>query len=426
MVIKGESKEPQTFSDAASTGTKETKPKRKKIVFGAIALGVGLVSVIPTPYQVGGNVQLAWRENARQSVHTPIPAIVDEVLVQPGEIVQVGQPLLRLYSHDLDREIAETQEKLSQAYREMERAQQEYVRSQAALLEVSAQEQVIQEQASFALERAAQVQTGDYPPEIQQLIVERQRLEQRLQEAEIQVERYSDLEAQGIVPRVRVEEQETLYRDIERDLAVKAEQIHYALRQIEELAVAESGNVTYQDASVAASQMLVDSTSQMDGYQQAIAHLEERLQELEALQTSLTLTASTEGTILSSDLDLYLGREVQSDTELLQIADLDELTANVEIQEEDLDYVQIGAPVTFRPRQAKLESYDARVEDILYNVEADETKQQRVATVRLVIENPEERLRPGSSGYAKIFSEWIPLYERVGRELLKLIPERFL
>jgi hypothetical protein len=111
---------------------------------------------------------------------------------------------------------------------------------------------------------------------------------------------------------------------------------------------------------------------------------------------------------------------------LMQVAELSQLTANVEIKEEDLAFVEPGATVTFRPRQSKLDTYSARVEDILHNLETDETQQQRVAIVRVVIENPNEELRPGSSGYAKIFSEWTPLYNRVGRELLKLIPERFL
>ncbi len=44
-----------------------------------------------------------------------------------------------------------------------------------------------------------------------------------------------------------------------------------------------------------------------------------------------------------------------------KLTDWGVLMANVEIKEEDLTFVERGAAVTFRPRQAKLDSYSARV-----------------------------------------------------------------
>jgi multidrug resistance efflux pump len=269
------------------------------------------------------------------------------------------------------------------------------------------------------------LEQGIVPPEIQQLKVERQRFQQQLEEVATNVARFEKLHQDEAVSRLRVEEQQSLYRNVQRDLDVNAERIELVQRQLREETTRELGNVSYQVASVKASQMILEGNRQMSAQKQAIATLEAHLQQLQSQRQALTLTATTSGTVITSDLDLLIGKEVRPENALLQIADLGQLTANVEIKEEDLTFVQKGAPVTFRPRQAKLESYDARVDDILYNVEVDETQQKRVATVRVIIDNPKEQLRPGSSGYAKIFSEWMPLYERVGREVLKLIPERF-
>jgi multidrug resistance efflux pump len=396
------------------------------MLLSAIALCATAISFIPTPYQVGGEVKLAWREAARQSVYTPIPAIVEQVLVKPGDHVQQGQPMIRLSSREVDREIADVQEKLAQLRQALEQSQQEGVRAQAALTQALAQEKAVRDQANRVVQRAGQLQQGILPPEIQQLYIERQRLQQQLEEVATNVKRFEELHGDGAVPLLRVEEQQSVYRNIQRDLAINAERIELGQRQLQEEADRELGNVRYQAASVNASQMILERNRQMSAQRQAIAALESRLQQLQTQRQALTLTATTTGTVITSDLDLLVGKEVQPENALLQIADLGQLTANVEIKEEDLNFVQKQAPVTFRPRQAKLETYDARVDDILHNVEADETQQKRVATVRVIIDNPEERLRPGSSGYAKIFSEWIPLYERVGREVLKLIPERFL
>lgn len=399
---------------------------RRGVILGSIVLSLGLLSFVPVPYQVGGDVQLAWREEARQAVRPPIPAMVEAVLVQAGDRVLPGQALIQLSSRDLEREIAEVQEKLAQARRELAMAEQDQLQAQAALVEASIRADAARAQASHALDTIEQLQQGIMPPEIQQLQVERQRLQQQLQEVSTNIERFQDLYDAGAVSLLRLEEQQNLYRNIERDLAVNAERIQLAQQQLETAATREWSNIQQYAASVASSQMVVDIDQRIIAQQALISDLQSRLQALQQDQDALTLTATTAGTVITSDLDLFIGQEVQSDTTLMQIAELSQLTANVEIKEEDLDFVEMGASVTFRPRQAKLESYDARVEDILYNLEADATQQKQVATVRVVIDNPNERLRPGSSGYAKIFSEWTPLYRRVGREILKLIPERFL
>jgi multidrug resistance efflux pump len=400
------------------------KLNRRWIIFGTVIAGLTGAAFIPTPYQVGGSVQLDWKESARQSVRTPIPAIVTRVVVKTGDTVRPGQVLAQLSSRELEQQIAEVEEKLARSGQELQSLQQEQTRSQANLLELAAKQQVAQERASRMSVRAAQA--GRFAPEVQALVVEQQRLQGQLQEAETQVQRYQSLHQQGAIALVNLEERQTQYRNIERDLAAKTEQVEYAKQQLSDAAQDEDASVLIQDVSVDAATMVASSTQQLTAYQETLTTLEKRRQELISLKAGLTLKATTSGTVITSDLDLLVGQELRPDTALLQIANLQQLTANVQVKEEDLDYVQSGASVTFRPNQAKLNPYDARVEDVLYSVQTDDTKQQRVATVRVVIENPDGRLRPGSSGYARIFSEWIPLYQRVGREVLKLVPERFL
>jgi multidrug resistance efflux pump len=375
---------------------------------------------------VGGTVQLDWKESGRQSVRSPIPAIVESVQVKTGDTVKPGQVLAKLSSQELEREIAEVEEKLVRAHQDIEVAARSQVQAQSSVLEISARAEVAQMQAERWQQRAIALEQGTPPPAIQGLMVEQQRLQGQLQESATQVQRLETLYREGAIALTALEERQSQYRNIERDLAQKAEQIAAAKQQVKDTSADEIASANAQSASVVAAQQIAASTAQINAQQEAIATLSDRLEVLKQLRSKLELRATTGGTVITSDLDLLVGQELRPDTPLLQIANLRQLTANVQMSEEDLDYVEIGAPVTFRPRQAKLETYQARVEDVLYNVQADDTKQQRVATVRVVIENPNDRLRPGSSGYARIFSEWIPLYERVGRELLKLVPERFL
>jgi hypothetical protein len=45
--------------------------------------------------------------------------------------------------------------------------------------------------------------------------------------------------------------------------------------------------------------------------------------------------------------------------------------------------------------------------------------------VRFIVENPEENLLVGETGYAKIYTEDMFLFQRIGWEISRLIPTRF-
>ncbi|MEQ9551173.1 MAG: efflux RND transporter periplasmic adaptor subunit [Coleofasciculus sp. G3-WIS-01] len=106
--------------------------------------------------------------------------------------------------------------------------------------------------------------------------------------------------------------------------------------------------------------MIATAQSQMITQQQAIATLKNRLSELKTLKQNLTLRSPIAGVILTNHLDLRQNQELKPTEDfLLEIAELSNLTATVDIKEEDLEYVENHKPVTFRPRQAKLRHYTA-------------------------------------------------------------------
>ena len=200
-----------------------------------------------------------------------------------------------------------------------------------------------------------------------------------------------------------------------------------AKRQLEDSATDLTENALYKQEIQVSTQRLLDVNAGMQAYQQAIQTLENRLDQLSNQQGELVINANLAGRVLGEDLDLIAGQEVDANQVILRVVNLKQLTAEVDVKEDDLSYVNVGAPVKFRSQQSKLDVHDAQIEKIpSYDVESDETNQKRIVKVEISIENEEELLRPGSSGYAKIFSEWIPLYERLGREISKLVPIRFL
>lgn len=394
----------------------------------ALLIGGGLVLLgfVPTPYQVGGEVTLAWPEGDRQQVRAPMQAIVEDFYVAPGDQVQVGDPVVRLSSRDLEQEIAAVKADIDQAQQVLAEAQRDQVQAEATLTERVALAEATQTRADRIVDRETQVTQGILTPEIDGFRIERDRLATQLDQDRADWENYQDLYDQGAVSQELLNEKEAAYLNTERDLKAKSAEIRQAQQQLADRASDELGTADYQQASTAAAGQVAATTDRIVAQEQAIATHQQRLDALQQDAAGLVLVADQSGTVLDDDLDLRVGQEVTPETPLLRIARLDQLTANVQVKEEELTYFSEGSEVTFRPTSAKLTPYDAEVDKILYDLAPDDTQQRRIATVRLLINNADQQLRPGSGGYAKIVSERIPLYQRLGREVLKLLPSRFL
>jgi HlyD family secretion protein len=375
---------------------------------------------------VGGNVVLEWQEGSRQQVRSPRPATVAEFYVTSGQHVEVGDPIVRLTSRELDHQIADLEAQIDLAQRELAEAEAAQARANADVLEAAALAAATDQRASRLNQRQVQVQQGQSTPDLQEIEAERDRLALQLQQDRNNWQRYDDLYQQGAVSREQRDEREIQFLNTQQQLAAVEAQLQAARLQLADRAADESSTLQYQQARVVGRQQVAAVTTPLSAQRAAIARKVAHLATLQQQQADLIVTADQTGQILDEDLDLLVGQDVTPETPLVRIAQLDQLTANVEVKEEELNYFENGDEVTFRPTSAKLTTYQAVVEKRLPDVEPDATQQRRVATVRVVIDNEDQLLMPGSGGYAKIFSEWIPLYQRVGREILKLVPSRFL
>jgi multidrug resistance efflux pump len=417
----------QTESSSSPNSIGKEKPQWSAWVKVSLALvGLGLAGLIPTPFNVGGPVILEWPEGERQPVRSPITATIQELLVVPGEVVTTGQPLVRLYSHDLERQQRELMRQLSEAQQELAEAQQSQREAQARLIETEAAAVAAQDRARRSQSRVSQMAQGNVPPEIQTLMVRSQQLATQVENSRNDMENDQSLYQDGAISLRDMQATQRRYQEAQSALAASQSEIRAAQQRLGDQAQDDSSIAAAQTATQMAAAAVVDFTQVTAAYQNKINILRQQIDELAHLEADLTLSATRPGTILSDNLDLRVGEEVSPSDVLMRIADIQTLTGNVEVREEDLNFFDVGDPVTFRSRQAKLDPEPAIVEKISYDdLQPDATNQRQVAIVRIVIDNPDERLKPGASGYAKIYSESIPLYQRIGREIIKLVPERF-
>lgn len=91
----------------------------------------------------------------------------------------------------------------------------------------------------------------------------------------------------------------------------------------------------------------------------------------------------------------------------------------------DYELVQIGKPVQFRAEQAKNRSYSGNIDSKQVDPKPKDSSQNRTATVRLTINNDDQKLAPNAIGYAKIYSQDMLVFQRIQLEISRFIDTKF-
>ena len=95
---------------------------RPWLIAGTIALGLLGIGVIPIPSEVGGTVTLKAKPGNLRTISTPIAGVIDFLSpgVQAGSRLKKGQAIAQIRSRDVEREIAQMQQALSEANQQLE------------------------------------------------------------------------------------------------------------------------------------------------------------------------------------------------------------------------------------------------------------------------------------------------------------------
>lgn len=411
------SSSPPIKTASAATPAPSTTTRRL-LMFSAIIAGLIGVSLFPITYEVGGTVILEAKPGNRRAVTTTIPGTIETLApaIQPGAMVKQEQVIAKLRSRELEREMAQVQQEIAEAKQQIENQQRQQIRAEAAVKAAIATRQALEQQVVLA-KQVAQENAPSQIQEIQTTIATKQTL---LASAERELRRYDELLQDGAISQAARDKVQRDRDAIAGEMATAQQTLasiqHKLRNEVQNIQIQASR----QTALVAAEQQTAESEWQMQATSDRLEQLHRRLTTLQQEQQRLVLRAPISGVVITPDFALKLGRELKPDQGLLEIVKLDELTGYVEIDEQDINYVQNGKPVRFRLSHDKLKSFDARVERTIPNVQSDQTKQRRTVAVLIHVNNPDGQLQNGSSGYARVYSETIPLYQRVGREILRL------
>jgi membrane fusion protein, heavy metal efflux system len=287
--------------------------------------------------------QIESAPNRKVEVTAPIKGTVTKLLVQPGDIVQAGQPVAVLSSSEVAELRVDSIQKRSEADADLRKAE--------ADLRLAQQNTVRQRQIASADLQQAQTQQAF---------------------AQEKYDRDRDLLEVGAIPRRQVLETETQLMQAKSAVTKSASRLNF-LQAESQLQKAQS------DVSLARSRIQLSDT----GYKA-------RLKQLGAsanLDGTITIKAPISGTVADREVTLGESGEDAGKPIMTILNDRSVLVA-ANIYEKDLDQIQMGQQV-----QVKVASrtFVGRISVIGSAVEGE----TRVVPVKAELENPEGRLKPG-------------------------------
>lgn len=420
--------EPVQLPPQATIKRQPSRYFRYGILFGLVAAGI-ILSQMPVPNYISGETTVTSADRARQAVTMPYAGTVS-LAVRPNQSVVPGQLIAKVTSEQLDTEIAEAEIALEEANAALNNAQQNRKIVQNTYQEVQATADAVRIAADQMAADSRAIASQNPPPMMASLQADIESSQAEYDENEKNIERYQGLVDEGVYSSEKLDQATTRKKQIKAEIENKLQQIRDFEKQTQERLERQQAEVTQRETAVStARESVVAAEVEVRDKQQLVTKQEQKLRSLRSQLDKLEIKATVAGTVVTPDLDLLQNQAMPLGKELLEIVDLAQLAADVKVSQQDYSLVRSALEgsnlqATFHPRNTVGHVYKATVEpqNIHSIATAEMSQEPSELTVKILIDNHEQRLRPGMRGTTHINIGKTPLYQRVQREFLRLVP----
>ncbi len=430
---------PEAAPVAPSQGTDPVPNRgsgRRSLLLIAAVVGLGGMSLIPLPHRINGPGEVIATEEAFEKISMPASGgTITAVQISTNQGVTPDTPLVQLQIDTLESQLSHAQQQQTQALAALESRRQQILQRRSELNEALAQ----QRSAQGEVARLQQDLQGGMPEvqgwqgEIAALQAEITGLQATLDSVtQHQQEVLPAVEA-GAIARNHLRELQAQATQLENQIAQKQGQISAKQAQIAALYHQRRTTLVQAEAALGERQARQQTVNQ--GIQSAleeygvqeqlaltqlgeVARLETRLGQYQTLHPTITGTVITP----QQEIDALRGRYLEPGQPILEVMNPEQLTVDVWVRQEDRDLLAAGMAAEFRPQSARWESYPAVVETIAARTEFNEAEQKPMVRVTLRLESPDHTLQLRATGTARIATGTLPIYRKVSREFLKIVP----
>ncbi len=400
-----------------------------------LAAGVGLF-IVPMPDRVGGTFYVRPLQHAE--LRAPVAGFIRDVPHGEGDRLKKGDLVVRLEIPDLDTRIAQKQAELREAEAKLK------------LLEAGPRAEEVEE-ARNRVERArrwrdlAQEQL-EADREIQKRTLAEldAQIEQRRAEMEFEktmLESIRVLAAGGNVTDAELAEQRKRY-EVSRAMLAQAE----ARRRVQELqGVRESEEeLTMREHRLAEAEEALRLLTagarpeEIDAQRSRIVRLEEDLKHLRSISEKLAIRSPIDGVVMTPRLREKIGNYVTEGALICIVEEPTALEVEIGVPEREAARLEKGQDVELKVLALPFHTFETTVEHISPTAfttaaQAATTPSEHVpnretlVTVRCPLHSAEDiaRLRPGLTGYARIYCGWRPIGLLMAERSLRYVRTEF-
>jgi multidrug efflux pump subunit AcrA (membrane-fusion protein) len=400
------------------------RPLRGRLVKTAIV--VVLVGVLIAPWQAsaGSDCTLLLPPGRETAARANVDAVLAEMYVQTGDMVNDGAKVARLSNPDLEDRLTELTAQIKQLdTRNSEIEEELRVRSEELLSANFKQrdhERIIaelkQEAAQIAKASGAEpgssaggtpdsrtpLMAGMLPPALAVLQSEVELKQVQLEYERKEVVRYKTLFEEGLVGEIQYDAAVNAVKTTEKELQTARARLEAAMIDHRRLVDStETGALVAQTEARAARSNFDALISELHSNHEQLQSLRERHDISQHQYDGMNVLAPRSGVILGEDLQKMIGKRFSKGDEICRVGDLERFLLKIDVSERDISRVTLESPVRFKLKTVPGRTFTGRVSKI----RAESTPNQYgqgVYPVEVLVENPDGMLRPGMTGFARV------------------------
>ena len=315
-------------------------------------------------------------------VRAEVEGIIEQVFVDEGDFVQKGERVARLSDRDYRAQVLQVHAQIQER--------------QATLdtLSVSLARRARHEEAQqLRLAELARARTN------------LAKLQEEIRYAESELERIKTLFAEGLVSRAVLEK-------TEEQVVVKQKEAEAAEAELRMISADDHVDLRRELA-------------QAEAVHADIARLETQRRHLEGQLRFVDVLSPASGVVTTPRPKEIVGRLMKKGDLILEVHQMDTLTAEIVVPETEIADVREGQKVILKARALPERSFNGTVTEIASEATEEKTAPGRIVRVRTALDNRSGLLKPGMTGTAKIYCGQRPILDLMTRRMARFLRVEF-
>ncbi len=445
-LFNGRQREGEMADDNKKTDEKSRKfLSRRRLAPLVTGLLIAAFLLMPWSASVGNYGTLIAIPEQETIIRAPESASLVSLSVRPGDQVAGSAVIGQMGNLDLEEQILDVQTELARAKTDYDRLVGEMQTRHEAANRAETQlrqrrhdydeidserRQIVEYQRgdvagpeSFEVTKVSSRQgytrSVGYPAALAMLQSDVDSCRAQLAEASAQRERARRLFTDGIVPRSELDTFEMRASTLSSSCAAARQKLEAALIEHRRKYTSTATDVDLAQSDLSSERLQIGKLdNELMAMRELIGSLEARRDLLGRKNAQFKLVSPRGGAIFGEDLPKMVGRYFEKGAEICRIADTTKLLLRVNVPEREIGDVRVGHGVRLKARSFPDTVFHGVVTKIGGESEQDQNG-QATYRVELTIDNEEGQLRPGMTGFARIYFD----RQMIGRIILHKIKQ---